>query len=178
MSAHRIRILESFGNAPAMLDGALRRFPRRMWFYRESPDCPSIHDRVWHIAETETVEYVNCGRFSAEPHVPMLEIDSSRWISRRRYFFQNVKDGLGIFRVLRRALYHRLQTLPEAAWAQTADLPILGRLCLERWIEIRETYVPEQIREMERIHSEWLNMTSSRAITSARRAWRSKSLVS
>lgn len=177
MSAQRRRILESFANAPAMLDVALRRFPRKMWLYTNSSDGPSIHDRVWHIAEIETVEYVHCRRFMAESSFSVREIDSSRWISNAGYFCQDVKEGLGIFRALRRAAYHFLQTMPEASWAKTADLPILGRLSLERWIEIRESYVPEQILQMERIHSEWLRNTSPRAITSASKTWGFKSFV-
>lgn len=161
MSVQRRRVLESFGNAPVMLGAALRRFPRKMWLYRDRSGGPSIHEIVWHIAESETVEYVHCRRFIVEPDFSTLEIASSRWISNAENFYRDVKEGLGIFRVLRRAAYRFLKVLPENAWTNMAELPILGRLSLERWIEIRESYVPEQILRMERIHSAWVELTSS-----------------
>jgi hypothetical protein len=154
------RVLECFANGAATLGATLRRFPRKMWLYKASSDRKSIHESVWHLADSEVVEYVHYRRFTAEPGSPALGIDPSAWCRKLGYFYQDVKEALGIIRVLRQAVYRSLRTLPETAWTQVADVPIYGRLSLDEWLVIRERYMLEHIRQMEEIYSEWLEITS------------------
>jgi hypothetical protein len=161
MNAERRRALESFVNAPAMLDAALRRFPRKMWSYKKSFDHPSIHDTVWYLADSEAVEYVSCRRFIAEPGSAVSGIDSSAWNRGLGYFYQDIKEAMEMIRVLRRITYRLLKTLPERAWTYTAEHPIHGRLSLDEWLEIRENDYPEHIQQMEGIYTEWIEAASS-----------------
>jgi len=154
------RVLECFANGAATLSFTLRRFPRKMWLYKASSDRTSIHESVWHLADSEVVEYVHYRRFIAEPGSPALGIDPSTWCRNLGYFYQDVKEALGIIRVLRQAVYRSLRTLPEMAWTHVTEVPIHGRLSLDEWLVIRERYMSEHIRQMEAIYSEWLEITS------------------
>jgi len=172
MNSERRRVLESFGNAPARLDAVLRQFPRRMWLYKKSSDCLSIHETVWLLADSEVVEYVHCRRFVAEPGSPALGIDLSDWPASLGYFHQDTKQALGIIRALRRGTYHFLVKLPETAWSRTVDLPTHGRLSLNEWLEIREACLPEHIQQMVRTYSEWFNAASAaKSVRSTLKTW-------
>jgi hypothetical protein len=160
VNAEKRRVLECFGNGTAALGAALRRFPRRMWLYKASPDRVCIHETVWHLADSEVVEYVHYRRIIAEPGSPSLGIDPSAWSRNLGYFYQDVKEAMGIIRVLRQAIYRSLRTLPEIAWSHTAEVPIYGSVSLGEWLVIRERYMSEHIRRMEAIYSEWLEITS------------------
>lgn len=154
------RVLERFANGATTLAVTLRRFPRKMWLYKASSDRRSIHESVWHLADSEVVEYVHYRRFIAEPGSPVLAIDPSAWCRNLGYFYQDVKEALGIIRVLRQAVYRSLRTLPEIAWTHVIEVPIHGRVSLDEWLVIRERYMSEHIRQMEEIYSEWFEITS------------------
>jgi hypothetical protein len=161
MNTTRRRILESFRNGPVTLSAALGRFPRKMWVYKASPNQASIHELICHLADTEVIEYVYCRNLIANPALPAVGIDPSAWSGSLGYFYEDVKEALGIIRALRRVTYHFLKVLPENSWTRVAELAGSGRLTLDEWLEIRESYFPEQVRRMAQIHAAWLEATSS-----------------
>lgn len=132
---------------------ALRQFPRKMWLHKKAPDQRSIHETIWQLADNEVTEYVNCRRFVTGS--PPAGIDPCGCCDNLGYFYQDVKQALGIIRSLRRATYHFLKQLPEDAWSNTTELPNHGPLSLAEWLEIRESYFPEQIQQMGKAYSEW-----------------------
>jgi hypothetical protein len=162
VSSQRRRVLESFGSAPATLEDALRRFPRKMWLYMPSPDRPSIHDTVWYLADSEATEYISCRSLIADPDSSPPNHNSAAWSRGLGYFYQDVKAALDIIRTLRRVTYILLKTLPEAAWTVSADFPMQGRLSLDEWLAMRESHFPDYIERMERIHADWMQAVSSR----------------
>jgi hypothetical protein len=161
MNGERRRVLESFGSAPALLEHALHRFPKKMWQYKASPDHPSIHDTVWYLADNEVMEYVSCRRLIAEPGSSPIAHDSAVWSRGLGYFYQDVKAAMEIIRTLRRVTYSLLKTLPEAAWTSSADFATHGRLSLDEWLTSRENHFPDYIQRMERIHSGWMEAVPS-----------------
>jgi hypothetical protein len=168
MNAESRRILESFRNGPAILATALHRFPRKMWVYKHFPDHPSIHDIVCELADTEVIEYLHCRSLVASPGSHAFGIDTLALSGSLGYFYENIKDALGIIRAVRRFTYHFLEVLPEDSWTCAAKLPIHSRLSLDEWLEIRESHFAEHIQRMERIYSAWLEATSPpKAVTSA-----------
>lgn len=132
-----------------------------MSVYKAAPDHLSIHETVWHLADSEVVEYVHCRRFITKPGSPALGIDSSPWSHNHGYFYQDIKEAVRIIRALRTVVNRSLRTLPEIAWASTAEVPIYGRISLDEWLVIRE--------RMEGIYSEWLEFTASAKAAAAMR---------
>jgi hypothetical protein len=164
MNAERRRILESFRNGPAILSAALRRFPRKMWVYKHASDRLSIHDSVCRIADHEVIEYLHCRSLVAHPDSATTGIDSGSWSGRLGYFYQDIREAMGIIRALRRFTYHFLEKLPEDLWTRATD----QHISLDQWLAIRERHYPEQIRRLESIYYEWLDSTSStRTVTAA-----------
>lgn len=149
-----------------------------MWVYKESLDHLSIHETVCHLADVEVSEYVYCRCLIADPDSPVVGIDSLAWSRSPGYLYEDVKEAMGIIRALRRFTYHLLKMMPEASWTCAAELPIHSGLSLDEWLETRESYFPEHIRQMKRTYSNWLETTSTaKAVTSARKTLSSESFV-
>jgi hypothetical protein len=163
MNAERRRILESFRNGPTLLTAALRRFPRKMWVYKHASNSPSIHESVCRIADSEVIEYLHCRSLVANPDSATTGIDSISWSGRLGYFYQDIKEAMGIIRALRRFTYHFLENLPEDLWTHASD----QHISLDQWLAIRESNYPEQIRHMERIYYEWLESSPSASTVTA-----------
>ncbi len=170
MNPERRRLLESFVNGPAMLAAALHHFPRKMWVYRPSANCSSIHEMIWELADSEVVEYFQCRRLIAKLDLSDLGIDSSVWRDRLGHFHQDVKEAMGIIRVFRRVTYHLMTTLPDISWINTTELPLYGRVSLDEWLAIRESCFPEHIQRMEWIYFGWKQTAgSAKTLTSMRK---------
>ncbi|HKS83524.1 MAG TPA: DinB family protein [Candidatus Acidoferrales bacterium] len=150
------QVLESFGRAPALLSGALRQFPKKMWLYRPTADRWSIHEIILHLADSEAGAYVRCRHFIAEPGSSVPRIDGARWAESLGYFHQSTREALEIIRRLRKMTYQLLVSLPDPVWAHTVELPRDGAINLQTWLEKQERHIPHHIDQMRENHSLWL----------------------
>jgi hypothetical protein len=128
-----------------------------MWVYKLAPDAMSIHDTVCQMADNEVIEYLHFRSLVANPDCATREIESTEWPGKLGYFYQDIREAMGIIRALRRFTYHSLEKLPEDLWTRRAD----QHMSLDRWLANRESYYPKQIRGMERIYYGWLEATWS-----------------
>ena len=167
LSAERRQLLESFGCAPAALGAALRVFPRKMWVYKPSPSTHSIHDMIWHLADNEAVEFINCRSLIADSGPSLLALDSMGLPAKLGYFYQNIKEALGIIRALRPATYRLLKTIPDATWDSPIQIPTYGKLTLHEWLQIQETCIPEHIEKMHQVYVAWLDAKAKDALAAA-----------
>ncbi|MGA7625886.1 MAG: DinB family protein [Candidatus Acidiferrales bacterium] len=148
--------LESFGRAPALLSGALRQFPKKMWLYKPSADRWSIHEIILHLADSEASAYIHSRRFIAEPGSEAPQFDPARWASSLGYFHQSTHEALEIIRRLRKMTYQLLAALPEHVWEFQVAHPKNGEINLDRWIEIQERHIPHHIDQMRQNYDQWL----------------------
>jgi DinB superfamily len=148
--------LESFGCAPALLSAALRRFPKKMWLYKPTPERWSIHETILHLADSEASAYVRCRSLIAEPATTMQQIDAARWAGSLGYYHQSTREALEIIRRLRRMTYHLLFTLPEQVWLEQANHPDKVRMTLEDWVEHQERHIPHHIEQIKQNYEIWL----------------------
>ena len=152
----RRKKLESFGCAPALLSAALRRFPKKMWLYKLTPERWSIHETILHLADSEASAYVRCRGFIAEPGSPVQQFDAARWAGSLGYYHQSTREALEIIRRLRKMTYHLLLTLPEQVWLHRANPPGDGSVSLEDWVERQERHIPHHIEQMNQSYEIWL----------------------
>jgi len=147
--------LESFGRAPAMLSAALRKFPKKMWLYKVSPDRWSIHEIILHLADTEANAYIRCRRMIAEPGSPVLAYDATAWAGTLGYFHQSTKEALEIIKRLRRMTYQLLAALPESVWCNAVRHPEQGALTLDAWLDQQEKHIPHHLEQMKENYDAW-----------------------
>ena len=148
--------LESFGSAPALLSGALRRFPKKMWLYKPTPERWSIHETILHLADSEASAYIRCRGFIAEPGNAVQQFDAARWAGSLGYYHQSTREALEIIRRLRKMTHHLLYSLPEPVWMHRASHQGEGSMTLEDWVERQERHIPHHIEQMKQNHEIWL----------------------
>jgi hypothetical protein len=152
----RRQVLESFGRAPALLSGALRQYPKKMWLHKPALDRWSIHEIILHLADSEASAYVRCRRFIAEPGSPVLKMDGARWAGSLGYFHQSTREALEIIRRLRKMTYQLLISLPEQVWTNTVEHPRDGQITLQVWLELQERHIPHHIEQIKQNYVIWL----------------------
>jgi hypothetical protein len=152
----RSQKLESFGCAPGLLAAALRRFPKKMWLYKPTPERWSIHETILHLADSEASAYMRCRGFIAEPGAALEQFDAARWAVSLGYYHQSTREALEIIRRLRKMTYRLLLTLPEPVWLYRGHSPTEGSITLADWIERQERHIPHHIEQMKQNYEIWL----------------------
>ncbi len=163
--------LESFGRAPALLCGALRQFPKKMWSYKPAAGRWSIHEIILHLADSEASAYVRCRAYIAEPAAgEAVKFNASRWASSLGYFHQSTHEALEIIRRLRKMTYQLLMAVPEEVWEQPIAHPRDGAISLDRWVDLQERHIPHHIDQIRQNYEQWLKTHPPRRRPSPPRA--------
>ena len=147
--------IESYGNAFPELAGALEKFPREMWQFRDEHGCWSIHEHLVHIADSEANSYIRCRRLIAEPGRTLMDYDENQWASALDYHSQSIEESLHLFQWLRSKTCTLLKSLPESAWSNTAFHPENGNMTLDDWLDVYESHVREHIGYMDQNYDAW-----------------------
>ena len=147
--------IESYGKGYELLVGALDRFHREMWTFRDDHGCWSIHEHIIHIADSEANCYIRCRRLIAEPGQALMAYDENRWASELLYHDQDISDTLELFRWLRQKTYSLIRTLPSYVWGNTAFHPENGDMTLDDWLRVYESHVPEHVQSMQENYDAW-----------------------
>jgi uncharacterized damage-inducible protein DinB len=153
--AERVAKLEAFGLAPDRLAAILRRFPRKMWQFRPSPDAWTIHELIVHLADAETIGYGRCRKALAEPGSAVMTYDEGRWAASLQYHQQDPELARRLFRLLRVTTYRLLDSLPDSAWSQTIVHPESGPMTLDDWLHTYDNHATIHMRQMQANHAAW-----------------------
>ena len=84
-SSERKALIESYGNAYAVLLKALEEFPQEMWQWKPAPEKWSIHEILIHLADSEANSYIRARRLIAEPGSGVYGYDENAWVARLNY---------------------------------------------------------------------------------------------
>jgi hypothetical protein len=141
--------IRSYGKAPAELNRALRKFPKKMWKFKPGPNRWSVHEIIIHLAESEANSFVRCRRFIAEPGSTVMGYDQDLWARKLDYHRQSTADALELFKYLRTCSYKLIKALPEETWSATVQHSESGTMKFERWLEVYEEHTHKHIRQMQ-----------------------------
>jgi hypothetical protein len=151
--------IKAYGQAYDTLVAGIKRFPPEMWSYKPAPDQWSIHETLVHITDSEANSYVRCRRFVAEPGSTVMGYDEMRWATALDYHAQSTTEALELFKWLRHNSYQFIQTLPEAAWANTVQHTESGLMTMDDWLDIYTRHIPEHLAQMDTVFSAWQAQT-------------------
>ena len=151
----RTRRIEAYGNAYNLLVEAIGKFPAEMWQFRLSPNHWTIQEIIVHITDSEANSFIRCRRAIAEPGSMVLGYDESRWAIALHYHEQSAEDALQLFKWLRGNTHKLIQDLPENVWTQTIEHSENGTMTLDDWLVMYDNHVPDHIRQMEEVFSDW-----------------------
>ncbi len=155
-------MLESFGRGPALLCGALRPLPKKMWLFQPSSGRWSIHEIILHLADREVNSYFSFRRLIAEPHREFSEFDAAQWAGSLGYFHQSTREAIEIIRRLRKMTYQLAVTLPPAVWLRTITHAQQGEITLEDWLQEQERHIPAYIDQIRQNYALWLQANPPR----------------
>lgn len=154
--SERSTLIESFGNAHAVLVASLQAFPLEMWRFKPSPDRWSVHEMIVHIADSEANSYVRCRRLVAEPGSTVMAYDENRWATALDYHSQSTEEALELFKWLRARTYTLVKSLPDSVWSNTVYHTEYGTMTMDDWLRLYERHIPEHVAQMHANHEAWL----------------------
>lgn len=146
----RSELLERYRKGPeliaAVLTGAagseLDWAPEGKW---------SLRQIVAHLTDSEAVAYDRVRRTVAEDNPTIVRYDQEAWARRLNYEKRKLSDALELFRRLRAENYELVSSLPDAAFARTANHTEFGTLTLENIVETYAKHAEshaKQIRDL------------------------------
>ena len=148
--------LAAYAKAGRELAEALKGFPKAMWTYKPGPDRWSIHEILFHLANSEANGYIRCRRAIAEPGQSVMGYDEEKWAAELHYQDQDAEEALELFKLMRKINARLLQSLPPAAWANIMAHPERGPMTLDDWLVIYAAHTPAHIGQMNATHAAWL----------------------
>lgn len=151
----RNALLAEFSQGCDEIVAALHNYPKKMWEFKPEPDQWSIHQIVWHLADTEIVYYARCKKIIAEPGARVMAFHQDKWAEASHYHAHSVDDALAIIRILRIAQTRLLKGLPADAWTRTMVHPQVGKKNLQNWLAMSVNHVHTHIEQMQRVYEAW-----------------------
>lgn len=147
--------IASYGKAYDKLVLGLKKFPKKMWKYKPTPNDWSIHELIIHIADSEANSYIRCRRFLAEPESAVLGYDGDKWAQALHYHDQSPSAALRLFKWLRRQSYLLVQDAPNSVWTNRVNHSENGWMTMDDWLDIYERHIPEHLAQMTRVYDAW-----------------------
>lgn len=143
----RSELLERYRKGPelvaAVLTGAagaeLDWAPEGKW---------SLREIVSHLADSEAVGYDRVRRTIAEDNPTVIRYDQDAWARSLNYQKRKLSDALELFRRLRAENYELVSSLPDAAFARTANHSEFGPLTLESIVETYAKHAESHARQI------------------------------
>jgi hypothetical protein len=153
-------LLEQFRSGPSLLKATLHQIPGQMWRWRPRPSCPTIHEMVLELAESEAGLYVTFRQWIAQPDSPLSVLANPVRPRSPVDFDQTVSESLKIISHLRRSTYRLLCNLPSRCWDYTTAPD--GSITLKQWLVIQERHIPTSVQNIRDNHATWIRMHPSR----------------
>jgi hypothetical protein len=154
-SSKRKKKIASYGKVYATLARGLKKFPKRMWKFKPSPNDWSIHELLIHIADSEANSYIRCRRFLAEPESAVLGYDGDKWAHHLRYHDQSTTDALQLFKWLRRKSYLLIKDQPDSVWTNRVNHSENGWMTMDDWLDVYDRHIPEHLAQMQSVYEAW-----------------------
>ncbi len=153
--AERKTKIKAYGQGPALLAKAVRKFPRKMWKWKPAPEKWSIHEILVHLADSETNAFLRARRFLAEPGQPVMAYDQDVWAQKLKYHAQDPEAALRLVGMVRAMTHALIRKLPDSAWSARCSHPEHDNYTFDRWLEIYAGHIPGHIAQMQRNFAAW-----------------------
>ncbi|KAA3643234.1 MAG: DinB family protein [Chloroflexi bacterium] len=156
-TAERQGKIDLYGRGFGLLSIALDEIPREMWQFKPTPAEWSIHEILVHLADSETNSYLRARQLVAQPGAAIMAYDQDVWTNELDYHQRDWQDALEILRLVRKATYEFLLTLPNDVWDNTIKHPEYDEpYTFDMWIDIYSNHIPGHIEQINNNHRLWL----------------------
>lgn len=113
----------------------------------------SIREVIIHLADSEVNAFLRYRSIISEPGKKAFVVDEASWAKALNYQQQLVGEYLQLFKLLRSITYHQLILLPntDELWKSRCTIhEYLGRISLEKWLELYVQHVETHINQIKR----------------------------
>ena len=148
-------LLESYKTAHSRLLEVLKPLSKEIWGYQPNESEWSIHEIIWHLADTEANIYIRIRKAIAEPGCKVLAWDQDAWATKLEYTRQGFEAGMALFRYLRGINYELLKEQPEVTWNNTVDHSEYGVMTLEKIVQLADRHFNNHMDQIIKILEFW-----------------------
>lgn len=152
-------VLAILEGAPALLRSSVEAIPETLRKRRPRPDRWSVHEHVVHLASIHPVMAMRMERMLAEEHPRLESWTPTPEDIQGPLLDADLGEALERYQREREAIVGRLRTLPEEAWARTADHPDFAEfsiLTLFRQLAVHDGLHLYRIEQL-RAKRDWLD---------------------
>jgi hypothetical protein len=153
--SERKHLIEQYADGPARLDRALAAVPADARRWRPAPGEWSVHEVVWHCADSETNAAARIRYVVGEPDPLVLGYDENVWAVTLDYHGLPLEPALAVVRAVRASTTLVIQRLPPAAWTREGRHTASGRYTAEDWLRIYAEHLDDHARQIEANLAAW-----------------------
>jgi len=119
----RMKNIELYGHGFDMLMETLAQVPEEAMTFKPEPKEWSVHEVIIHLADSEAIASQQARLIVAEPGKTVMVYDPDDWANNLVYQDQDRDEALQLLKYVRAFTYRWLKTLPDEAFALSADYP-------------------------------------------------------
>jgi hypothetical protein len=132
-----------------LLKTVLSEVPGEAMKFKPEPKEWSIHEIIFHIADSESNAASRARKLIAEPGGVLMGYDQDIWAAKLNYHEQSLEDALETTRLVRKTTYELLKRQPDKVFAHTVKHPEYSEpYTFEQWINIYSAHIPGHIEQI------------------------------
>ncbi len=152
----RFQKIEEYRQGYGLLGAALTEIPPEAWDFKPSPADWSIHEIIFHLADSESMAALRARKLIVEPGSTLMTADETRWAEALKYAKQNIDDALQIIKLIRLTTYSLLKSLPDEVFNHSVHHPERQEpYTFELWLRIYSKHIPDHIEQMRKNMELW-----------------------
>jgi len=115
--------IELYGCGFDLLMAALAEVPQEAMKFKPEPKEWSVHEVIIHLADSESIAAQQARMMVAEPGRTVMAYEPDAWANNLHYQKGDVDEALQLLKWTRAFTYLWFKSLPEQAFALSADYP-------------------------------------------------------
>ena len=148
--------IELYGCGFDLLMAALAEVPQEAMKFKPEPKEWSVHEVIIHLADSESIAAQQARMMVAEPGKTVMAYDPDAWANNLHYQKGDVDEALQLLKWTRAFTYRWFKSLPEQAFALSADYPGDEEpYILDDLLRIYAGHIPSHIEQIRNNHKIW-----------------------
>jgi hypothetical protein len=148
--------IELYGCGFDLLMAALAEVPQEAMKFKPEPKEWSVHEVIIHLADSESIAAQQARMMVAEPGRTVMAYDPDAWANNLHYQKGDVDETLQLLKWTRAFTYRWFKSLPEQAFALSADYPGDEEpYILDDLLRIYAGHIPSHIEQIRNNHKIW-----------------------
>lgn len=155
-AAEREQFIQSYVNGPARIKTALQKVPQEARKWRPAPGKWSVHEVIWHCADSELNAASRIRYLLAENEPLIVGYDQDRWASTLQYQEMPLESALAVVEAVHAYTAPVLRQVPDEVWGKKGKhTEIKEAYTPEMWLKIYAGHLEVHAKQIERNLEAW-----------------------